>query len=127
MNLKTVNSVLAEIEDGLNSGLSTIDVFSKSTGMTVAGVRSSPKACALFNILSERITETIKKSGLPVPDYVSQTLLRLGEDGSVMIVVIDLTDKYRMGMAVDVQKASLGVLVSVVLPDAIPRLRDALR
>ncbi len=127
MNLKTVNSVLAEIEDGLNGGLSTIDVFSKSTGMTVAGVRSSPKACALFNILSERITETIKKSGLPVPDYVSQTLLRLGEDGSVMIVVIDLTDKYRMGMAVDVQKASLGVLVSVVLPDAIPRLRDALR
>jgi len=127
MNLKTVNSVLAEIEDGLNGGLSTIDVFSKSTGMTVAGVRSSPKACALFNILSERITETIKKSGLPVPDYVSQTLLRLGEDGSVMIVVVDLTVKYRMGMAVDVQKASLGVLVSVVLPDAIPRLRDALR
>lgn len=127
MNLKTVNSVLAEIEDGLNGGLSTIDVFSKSTGMTVAGVRSSPKACALFNILSERITETIKKSGLPVPDYVSQTLLRLGEDGSVMIIVIDLTDKYRMGMAVDVHKASLGVLISVVLPDAIPRLRDALR
>jgi len=127
MNLKTVNSVLAEIEDGLNGGLSTIDVFSKSTGMTVAGVRSSPKACALFNILSERITETIKKSGLPVPDYVSQTLLRLGEDGSVMIIVIDLTDKYRMGMAVDVHKASLGVLISVVLPDAIPRLRDSLR
>ena len=127
MNLKTVNSVLAEVEDGLNGGLSTIDVFSKSTGMTVAGVRSSPKACALFNILSERITETIKKSGLPVPDYVSQTLLRLGEDGSVMIIVIDLTDKYRMGMAVDVHKASLGVLISVVLPDAIPRLRDSLR
>jgi hypothetical protein len=127
MNLKTVNSVLAEVEDGLNGGLSTIDVFSKSTGMTVAGVRSSPKACALFNILSERITETIKKSGLPVPDYVSQTLLRLGEDGGIMIVVIDLTEKYRMGMAVDVHKAQLGVLISVVLPDAIPRLRDALR
>ena len=127
MNLKTVNSVLAEVEDGLNGGLSTIDVFSKSTGMTVAGVRSSPKACALFNILSERITETIKKSGLPVPDYVSQTLLRLGEDGSVMIVVVDLTEKYRMGMAVDVGKAQMGVLVSVVLPDAIPRLREALR
>jgi hypothetical protein len=127
MNLKTVNSVLAEIEDGLNGGLSTIDVFSKSTGMTVAGVRSSPKACALFNILSERITDTIKKSGLPVPDYVSQTLLRLGEDGGTMIIVTDLTDKYRMGMAVDVHKASLGVLISVVMPDAIPRLRDALR
>ena len=126
MNLKTANAVLAEIEDGLNGGLATIDLFSKSTGMSVAGVRSPPKACALFNILSERITETIKKSGLPVPEYVSQTLLRLGEDGSVMIVVIDLTDKYRMGLAVDCNKAQLGVLVSVVLPDAIPRLREAL-
>lgn len=126
MNLKMANAVLAEIEDGLNGGLATIDLFSKSTGMTVAGIRSSPKACALFNILSERITETIKKSGLPVPEYVSQTLLRLGEDASVMIVVIDLTEKYRMGLAVDCNKAQLGVLVSVVLPDAIPRLREAL-
>jgi hypothetical protein len=127
MNLKTVNNVLAEIEDGLNGGLATIDVFSKSTGMTVAGVRSSPKACALFNILSERITETIKKSGLPVPGYVSQTLLRLGENGDVLIVVIDLNEKYRMGMAVDCTKAQLGILVSVVIPDTLPRLRDALR
>ena len=126
MNLKMANLVLAEIEDGLNGGLATVDLFSKSTGMTVAGIRSSPKACTLFNILSERITETIKKSGLPVPEYVSQTLLRLGEDASVMIVVIDLTEKYRMGLAVDCHKAQLGVLVSVVLPDAIPRLREAL-
>lgn len=127
MNLKTVNTVLAEVEDGLNGGLANIDVFSKSTGMSVAGVRSSPKACALFNILSERITETIKKSGLPVPGFVSQTLLRLGEDGSIMIVVIDLTEKYRMGLAVDCTKAQLGVLISVVLPDAIPRLRESLQ
>ncbi len=126
MNLKTVNHVLAEIEDGLNGGLATIDVFSKSTGMTVAGVRSSPKACALFNILSERITETIKKSGLPVPGYVGQTLLRLGENGDVLIVVVDLNDKYRLGMAVDCTKAQLGVLISVILPDAMPRLRESL-
>ena len=126
MNLKTVNALMAEVEDGLNGGLAAVDVFSKSSGMSVAGIRSSPKACALFNILSERITETIKKSGLPVPEYVSQTMLRLGEDASVLIVVVDLTDKYRMGLAVDCNKASLGVLVSVVLPEAIPRLREAL-
>ena len=127
MNLKDVNAVLAEVEDGLMGGLAATDVFSKSSGMSVAGIRSSPKACALFNILSDRIAEAIKKSGLPVPDYVSQTLLRLGEDGNVMIIVADLTDKYRMGMAVDCTKAQLGILVSVVLPDTIPRLRAALR
>lgn len=127
MNLKDVNSVLTEIEDGLMGGLATIDVFSKASGMSVAGIRSSPKACALFNILCERIAEALKKSALPVPDYVHQTLLRLGEDGNVMIIVVDLTEKYRMGMAVDLVKAQLGILVSVVLPEAIPRLRTSLR
>jgi hypothetical protein len=106
MNLKTVNALLAEVEDGLMGGLAAVDVFSKSSGMSVAGIRSSPKACALFNILCERISETIKKSGLPVPDYLHQTMLRLGDDGNVMIVVIDLDAKYRWGMAVDCTKAS---------------------
>ncbi|WAS90118.1 hypothetical protein [Nannocystis punicea] len=127
MNLKDVNSTLTEIEDGLMGGLATIDVFSKTSGMSVAGIRSSPKACALFNILCERITEALKKSQLPVPDFVYQTLLRLGDEGNVMIIVVDLTDKYRMGMAVDCLKAPLGILVSVVLPDTIPRLRNSLR
>jgi len=127
MNLKTVNALLAETEDGLMGGLAASDVFSKSSGMSVAGIRSSPKACALFNILCERIGETIKKSGLPVPDYLQQTMLRLGEDGNVMIVVIDLDAKYRWGMAVDCTKAQLGILVSVVIPDTLPRLREALR
>jgi len=127
MNLKVVNQLLAEVEDGLMGGLAATDVFSKSSGMSVAGIRSSPKACALFNILCERISETIKKSGLPVPDYLAETMLRLGDDGVVMIVVVDINEKYRWGMAVDCSKAQLGILVSVVLPDTKPRLREALR
>lgn len=126
MNLKDVNYALAQMEDGLMGGLAAIDVFAKSSGMSISGLRSSPKACALFNILLDRISETIKKSGLPVPEYVHQTLLRLGEDGEIMIVVVDLSDKYRMGMALDTKKAQLGILVSVVLPEAIQRLRAAL-
>ena len=127
MNLKAVNQLLSEVEDGLMGGLAATDVFSKSSGISVAGVRSSPKACALFNILCERIGETIKKSGLPVPDTLSDVMLRLGEEGVVMIVVVDLNEKYRWGMAVDCSKAQLGILVSVVIPDIKPRLRDALR
>ncbi len=44
-----------------------------------------------------------------------------------MIIVVDLTEKYRMGTAVDCVKAPLGILVSVVLPDTIPRLRNSLQ
>ncbi|MBZ5715376.1 hypothetical protein [Nannocystis pusilla] len=126
MNLNEVQATLTDMEDAMLGGLAAIDVFSKTSGMSVAGLRSSPRACALFNILVDRIGETIKKSGLPVPDSIHQTLLRLGDDGQVMIVVVDLTDKYRMGMALDCSRAQLGIVVSVVLPDAIPRMRAAL-
>ncbi|WP_434422980.1 hypothetical protein [Nannocystis pusilla] len=94
--------------------------------MSIAGLRTSPRACALFNILFDRISDTLKKTGLPVPEYMQQTMLRLGEDGQVMIIVVDLSDKYRMGMALDCTRAQLGIMVSVVLPDAIPRMRAAL-
>lgn len=127
MNLNEVQATLTDMEDSMLGGLAAIDVFSKTSGMSVAGRRSSPRACALFNILVDRIGDTIRKSGLPVPDSIQQTLLRLGDDGQVMIVVVDLTDKYRMGMALDCNRAQLGIVVSVVLPDAIPRMRAALR
>jgi len=127
MNVKEVQETLADMEDTMLGGLAAIDVFSKTSGVSVAGLRSSPRACALFNIIVDRIADTIKKSGLPVADHVEQTLLRLGDDGQVMLVVVDLSDKYRMGMALDCSRAQLGVVVSVVLPEAIPRMRAALR
>ena len=127
MNVKEVQATLADMEDTMLGGLAAIDVFSKTSGVSVACLRSSPRACALFNIIVDRIADTIKTSGLPVTDHVEQTMLRLGDHGQVMIVVVDLSEKYRMGMALDCSKAQLGVLVSVLLPDAIPRMRAALR
>lgn len=127
MNVKDVHKVLVDMEEGMFGGLAAIDVFSKASGMSVAGLRSSPKACALFNIILDRIAEAIKKSALPVPEYLHQVMLRLGDDGQVMILVVDLSDRYRMGMALDLSKAQLGLVVSVVLPDAIPRMRAALK
>ncbi|WAS92549.1 hypothetical protein [Nannocystis punicea] len=126
MNIKELHHTLADMEDSMLGGLAAIDVFAKTSGMSVAGLRTSPRACALFNILFDRISDTLKKTGLPVPENVHQTMLRLGEDGQVMIIVVDLSDKYRMGMALDCTRAQLGIMVSVVLPEAIPRMRAAL-
>ncbi|HRI07252.1 MAG TPA: hypothetical protein PKW35_05510 [Nannocystaceae bacterium] len=129
MNLKEINQLLAEAEDGLGGGLAATDVFSKQSGMSIAGIRTAPKACALFNLVTERATEAIKKSGLPIPDNLQSLIIQLGADQEnplVLIAVIELDAKYRWGLAVDLTKASLGLLVSVVLPDTIPRLRAAL-
>ncbi|MDC0717379.1 hypothetical protein [Nannocystis bainbridge] len=127
MNLPEIHATLSEMEDTMLGGLAAIDVFAKNSGRSVAGLRTSPRACALFNILFDRIGDTLKRTGLPVPETMHQTMLRLGEDGEVMIIVVDLSDKYRMGMALDCTRAQLGIMVSVVLPDAITRMRAALR
>lgn len=126
MNLKVVNEILAETEDQMMGGLAATDVFSKQSGMSIAGIRSAPKACALFNVVCERTIEAVKKSGLPIPHDLSSMLFTLGSDESVLIGVVELDAKYRWGVAIDLSKASLGLLVSVVLPDSVPRLRLAL-
>ena len=129
MDLKFLNRILAEAEDALGGALAATDVFSKQSGMSIAGIRTAPKACALFNAVMERTTEAIKKSGLPIPDNLQSLIIQLGADNEnplVLIAVIELDAKYRWGMAVDLTKASLGLLVSVVLPDAIPQIRQAL-
>ncbi len=126
MNLKDVRETLVWVEEELMGGLAATDVFSTTSGMSVAGINSSPKACALFNVVCQNIEKTIAKSGLPVPQHLEQTIIRLGVNGEVIIAVVDINKKYRWGMAVDSSKAQLGILVSVVMPDASLRLRKAL-
>ena len=107
-------------------GLAATDVFSKQSGMSIAGIRTAPKACALFNVVCERTIDSVKKSGLPIPQELSSLIITLGEDENVLIAVIDIDTKYRWGLAIDLTKTSMGVLISVVLPDMVPRLRSAL-
>ena len=90
MNLKQVNECLAETEDQLMGGLAATDVFSKQSGMSIAGIRTAPKACALFNVVCERTIDSVKKSGLPIPQELSSLIITLGEDENVLIAVIDI-------------------------------------
>jgi hypothetical protein len=124
MNLKKVNEILAEVEDGFMGGLMATDVFSRSSGMSVAGIRTNAKACALFNFLADRIVDSVKKSALPLPPDFEQLMLVF--DGGIMLFVINLNPKYRWGMVVDTKRSSLGIAVSVVIPDCMGKLQDAL-
>jgi hypothetical protein len=47
-------------------------------------------------------------------------------DGGIMLFVINLNPKYRWGMVVDTKRSSLGIAVSVVIPDCMGKLQDAL-
>ncbi len=124
MNLRAVNQILKEVEGELLGGLRSTDLFNKASGMSVAHIRGNPKACALFNFLSERIRDTTRKSAMGLPDNFTQFMLQF-ESGELLFM-IDVNDKYRWGMLIDANKASLGMAVSVVIPEALPKLKAAL-
>jgi hypothetical protein len=70
MDLRAVKNILEEIDDHLMGGLLSVDIISKASGMSIAGINSAPKACALFNRLSEQLhTALTKRRGLPRPRH----------------------------------------------------------
>ncbi|MCA9692152.1 MAG: hypothetical protein KC636_21300 [Myxococcales bacterium] len=124
MNLKKVNEILQDAYEGFLGGCLGTDIFSRSSGMAVASVNGNPKACALFNFLAERINESTRKSQLGLPEDFE--IFMIVFEGGLMIFMINLTDKYRWGVLVDTNRASLGIAVSVVIPEAVPKFREAL-
>ena len=70
VDLRAVKVILEEIDDHLMGGLLSVDIISKASGMSLAGINSAPKACALFNRLSEQLHSALTKSEDSLADDV---------------------------------------------------------
>lgn len=122
INVDKANLAVNKLRESLGTGLIATDVWSIEDGMSIAGYNSQPVATALFNRITDVISETLAESGFPALN--KYYLLDL--DGDKLVVVIPL-GRYRAGMLVDKKKAQLGVVVSVGLPKYIAALEDASR
>jgi CheY-like chemotaxis protein len=122
INIDKANVAVNKLRESLGTGLIATDVWSVEDGMSIAGYNSQPVATALFNRITDMISETLSESGFP--SLNKYYLLDL--DGDKLVVVIPL-GRYRAGMLVDKKKAQLGVVVSVGLPKYITALEDASR
>lgn len=124
MNLKQAGEVLREVQENSMGGFVASDIFAKATGMPIVGVNTNSKACALFNNLSEQLIQSIKRSDLPISPNVDQMILQI--EGGHILLVIDINEKCRWGAVFDGSKCQLGMIVSVIIPDALPKLRQSL-
>jgi len=124
MDLRAVKVILEEIDDHLMGGLLSVDIISKASGMSLAGINSAPKACALFNRLSEQLHTALTKSEDSLARGINKFIIE-GDNG-LYIFVIELDERHRWAMLVDGAKAQLG-MVFVIIPEIQPRLVAAVQ
>lgn len=123
MDLRAVKVILEEIDDHLMGGLMSVDIISKSSGMSIAGINSAPKHCALFNRLSEQLHTALTRSEDALARGINKFIIE-GDNG-LYIFVIELDDRHRWAMLVDGGKTQLG-MAFVIIPEIQPRLVEAL-
>ncbi len=123
MDLRSVKIILEEIDDHLMGGLLSVDIISKNSGMSIAGINSAPKACAMFNRLSEQLHTALTRADEPLARGINKFIIE-GDNG-LYIFVIELDERHRWAMLVDGGKAQLG-MVFVIIPEIQPRLIEAL-
>lgn len=124
MDLRAVKVILEEIDDHLEGGLLSVDIISKASGMSLAGINSAPKACALFNRLSEQLHSALTKSEDSLARGINKFIIE-GDNG-LYIFVIELDERHRWAMLVDGARAQLG-MVFVIIPEIQPRLVAAVQ
>lgn len=124
MDLRAVKVILEEIDEHLGGGLLSVDIISKASGMSLAGINSAPKACALFNRLSEQLHTALTKSEDSLARGINKFIIE-GDNG-LYIFVIELDERHRWAMLVDGARAQLG-MVFVIIPEIQPRLVEAIQ
>lgn len=124
MDLKAVKAILEELDDQLMGGLISVDIISKSSGMSLAGINSAPKACAMFNRLSEQLHTALTRSEDALARGINKFIIE-GDNG-LLIFVIELDERHRWAILVDGAKAQLG-WVFVIIPEIQPKLVAALK
>ncbi len=124
MDLRAVKVILEEIDEHLGGGLLSVDIISKASGMSLAGINSAPKACALFNRLSEQLHTALTKSEDSLARGINKFIIE-GDNG-LYIFVIELDERHRWAMLVDGARAQLG-MVFVIIPEIQPRLVEAVQ
>lgn len=121
MDVKKLNEAIDILKGTLGEALIATDIWTAADGQPLAGFNPQPKAAALFNQLTSTIDKALKGSGFPeLGRYFILDLV-----GGKMAIAIPLGD-YEWGMLIDSEKAPLGLLLNVVIPQAIDAFEEAI-
>jgi hypothetical protein len=121
MNVENLNKAIDILKKDLGEALIAADIWTAADGQIIAGINPQPKAAALMNDLTTNMSKNLKQAGFPeIGKYWLVDLV-----GGVIGIVIPLGD-YVWGMLMDSKKAPLGLLLNVVIPQAIDSFEKAI-
>lgn len=122
MNIKKLNNSVDMLKEYLGDSLLACDIWITGTGQSIAGYNSQPKAAALFEQLTDFMKKALANSGFPALE--NYYLLDLNADSMAIILIFD---KYQWGMLIGKQKAQLGLILNVILPNVKEEFLEATR
>jgi hypothetical protein len=125
MNIAIINDIVNLVKTQVGAGLMATDIWS-TDALSLAGVNQQPGAVALFNQITRDMNTTLARSGFPGLD--NYYMLRL-EGKKLVFLIQELSGPMPLyqGILVDEEHCSLGILISVVLPQVRAKLKEAAR
>lgn len=121
MNIKKMRESVEKLKEDMGDGLLATDIFSTADGQSIHGFNSNPKACALFNQVTNFLVKSLKGSNFPpLGKYYVVDLA-----DSKMVLVIPMGE-FQWGMLVDSKKTQIGLLLNVILPEIVDKFEEAL-
>ncbi len=121
MNIQKLKEAIEVQKRDLGRGLLATDIYSSSDGQSLVGYNSNPRACALFNKITEYMKVSLKESGFPPMRRFY--MLDLADDKAVVVIPMG---KYQWGMLLDTKEVQLGLFLNVVLPKMISAFEEAI-
>jgi response regulator of citrate/malate metabolism len=120
-NKKEGNMNVKKLNQAIEKGLLATDIFETADGQSIIGWNSNPQACALFNRITNYMTEALDGAGFPA--LGRYYIIDLA--GGKMVIVIALGE-FQWGILVDRAKIQLGLLLNVVMPKIIDSFEQAM-
>ncbi len=120
MDIDKLNECIELLKKQMGGALLATSIVSTSDAQAIADYNSKPGADSIFIEVTDLINDSLKKGYPLLGKYY---LLDLQENS--MLIVLPLGE-YQWVIAVDTTKAKLGLIMNVVLPDAISAFENAL-
>ena len=120
MNIEKLNGCIELLKKQMGDSLLATSIVAMSDAQAIADWNSKPGAAAIFVEVTNFLNESLKKGYPALGKYY---LLDLQEDK--MLIFLPLGE-YQWGIAVDTNKAKLGLILNVILPEIVSAFEDAL-
>ena len=96
MNIRKMKEAVDKLKEDLGDGLLATDIFSTADGQSIYGINSQPKACALFNQVTNFLIKSLK--GCNFPPLGRYYIVDLADGKMVLVIPMD---EYQWGLLVD--------------------------